>query len=84
VEQVEACRQVAVKEARLGKAEIDLSTFERTTHAETQELAVAEQVALRYRDVADHAFTGRITGTEGQFPSRLLDKLDIENHAVLR
>ena len=36
------------------------------------------------RDVADHAFTGRVARAERQLAGRLLDQLDIENDAVGR
>ena len=46
VEEVEASREVAVEEARLGEAQVDLHALERARQLQPQELAVAEQVAL--------------------------------------
>ena len=51
---------------------------------QAQELAFAQQVALGDADVADHAFAGRVAGTEGQFAGRLLDQLDVEDDAIRR
>ena len=52
--------------------------------AQAQELAVAEQVALGDRHVADHAFTGRVAGTERKLARRLLYHLHVEDDAVGR
>ena len=38
----------------------------------------------RDADVADHAFTRRVAGTEGQLARGLLHQLDIEDHAIGR
>ena len=83
VEQVEAGGQVAVEEARLGEAQVDLQALERAGQLQAQELAVAHQVALGDANVADHAFRGRVAGAERQLAGRLLDHLDVEDDAIL-
>ena len=84
MEQVEAGRQVAVEEARLREAQVDLHALERARQPQAQELAVAQQVALGDADVADDAFAGRVAGTERQLAGRLLDQLDVEDDAIGR
>ena len=81
---VEACRQIAVEEARLGERQIDLETLKRARQLQAQELAVAEQVALGDRDIADDAFRRRVTGTERQLARRLFLNFDVEHDAILR
>ena len=84
MEEVEAGGQVAVEEARLGEAQVDLQALERAGQPQAQELAAAQQVALGDGDVADHAFTGRVAGAERQLAGRLLHHLDVEDDAVGR
>ena len=72
VEEVEARREIAVEEMRLGEAEIDLGALEAAGEAEPDILAFAHQVALGDADVADHAFAGGVAGAEGQLAGRLL------------
>ncbi len=83
VEQVEAGREVAVEEARLGEAEVDLQALERAGQLQAQELAVAHQVALGDAHIADDAFSRRVAGAEGQLARRLLDQFHVENDAIL-
>ena len=47
-------------------------------------MAIAEQVALGDRHVADHAFTRRVAGTERKLARRLFCHLHVENDAVRR
>ena len=82
MEQVEAGREVAVEEARLGEAQVDLQALERAGQLQAQELAVAHQVALGDADIADHAFARRVAGTERELARRLLDQLDVEDDAI--
>ena len=84
VEEVEAGGEVAVEEARLGEAQVDLQALERAGELQAQELAVAEQVALGDADVADDAFSRRVAGAERQLAGRLLDHLHVEDDAVGR
>ena len=84
MEQVEAGGEVAVEEARLGEAQVDLQALERAGQPQAQELAVAQQVALGDADVADDALARRVAGAERELTRGLLDQLDIEDDAVRR
>src|SRR5690606_3147013 len=83
VEEIEAGREVAIEEARLGKAEVDLEALQRPAKPETQELAIAQQVALGDAHISDHALVRRVAGAEGQFTGGLLLNLDIDDHPVM-
>ena len=72
MEEVEARREIAVEEMRLGEAEIDLSALKASGEAQPDILAFAHQVALGDADVADHAFARGVAGAEGQLAGRLL------------
>ncbi len=82
VEEIEARRQVAIKEARFRERQVDLHALERTGECQAQELSVAEQVALGDRHVADHAFTRRVTRAEREFARRLFFHHHVEHDAV--
>ncbi len=84
VEQVESRRQVAIEEARLGKAQVHLHALLRARQAQAQELAFAHEVALGDAHVADDALAGGVAGTERQLARGLLDEVHVEDYAVGR
>src|SRR5437899_12222503 len=64
-EDVETRRHGAVHEVGLGEAEIDQGAPGTARNAEPQLLALAEEVALPDRDVAQDARRRRVAGAEG-------------------
>src|SRR5260221_10718587 len=83
-EDVETRRHGTVHEVGLGEAEIDQGAQRAERNAEPQFLALAEQVALLDRDVAQDARSRRVAGAEGDVAGALLDHLDLEIGLVRR
>ena len=81
--EIKARRDILVEEARLGEAEVNLQTIDRTADFEAQELPVAHKVAFADRHVANDAFRGRITSAKRQLAGRLFGNFDIEHDAIL-
>src|SRR5690606_3189735 len=80
--EIDARRQLAVKEIGFGEVQIELLPPRRQAEADTEILPAAEQVALADRDIAEHAFRRRVTDADGQFAGRLLGHLGGEDYLV--
>ncbi len=67
MEEIEASREIAIKEARLRERQVDLQALDRTGEPQAQELTIAHEVTLGDRHVADNAFVRREASTEREF-----------------
>ena len=81
--EIEARRDFAAQEARLGEAQIELLALLAGRRAQAQELPAAAQIALGDRDVEQEAFGRRIARRERQFAGRLLFDRD-RDHGTVR
>src|SRR5690606_17340166 len=77
-EQIDAGRELAVEEVRLGEAEIDLLRARRDGEVGLDRLAAAEEIALDQPNVAERPVRGGETGAERQLAGRPLRDLDFD------
>jgi hypothetical protein len=82
VEKVEARREIAIEEVRLGEAEVELRPLEASREPEPDILPLTHQIALGNADVADHALARGVAGAERELAGRLLLHLDNEDDTV--
>lgn len=64
MEKIEARDRFIWRKRGSVRAQVDLDALPSTGQLQPQELTVAEKIALGEGDVADHAFRGRVAGTE--------------------
>src|SRR5690606_17392594 len=85
-EDVEARRNTAAEEVRLGERQLVVARVLAATARKTDRLAAAEEVALCNRafdrETAGWATAGRVTTTDRQLTRRLLNDVDNQNDLV--
>src|SRR5579883_2076442 len=83
-EDVETRRHRPVEEVALGEAEVDQRAQAAKRQAKAEVLALAEQIPLADRDIAEDTASGRISGAERDLAGALLHHVDVEISLVGR